>query len=27
VFDFVFLVCFGALTVAAAVFFFNRGEY
>jgi ABC-2 type transport system permease protein len=26
-FDFVFLVCFGALTVAAAVFFFNRGEY
>ncbi len=27
VFDFVFLVGFGALTVAAAVFFFNRGEY
>lgn len=27
VFDFVFLVCFGALTVAAAVFFFNIGEY
>ncbi len=27
VFDFVFLICFGALTVAAAVFFFNRGEY
>jgi ABC-2 type transport system permease protein len=27
VFDFGFLVCFGALTVAAAVFFFNRGEY
>jgi ABC-2 type transport system permease protein len=27
VFDFGFLVCVGALTVAAAVFFFNRGEY
>ncbi|HTW90971.1 MAG TPA: ABC transporter permease [bacterium] len=27
VFDFVFLVCFGALTVGAAVFFFNIGEY
>lgn len=26
-FDFAFLVCFGVLTVAAAVFFFNRGEY
>jgi len=26
-FDFVFLVGFGVLTVAAAVFFFNRGEY
>jgi ABC-2 type transport system permease protein len=26
-FDFVFLVAFGVLTTAAAVFFFNRGEY
>ena len=26
-FDFVFLVAFGALTIAAAVLFFNRGEY
>jgi ABC-2 type transport system permease protein len=26
-FDFIFLICFGALTVAAAVFFFNHGEY
>jgi ABC-type polysaccharide/polyol phosphate export permease len=27
VFDLGFLVAFGVLTTAAAVFFFNRGEY
>jgi hypothetical protein len=27
VFDAGFLVAFGVLTTAAAVFFFNRGEY